>query len=109
LVKFFHEFGHSIYTTFDDPKLAQEAQEAWELWNFQIGKAQSMPPEILHRVRHLVARNERGASARALSLDRKLRENGIRIPLGKDEKQGVIEAALDTYRGAFLTDKEGFK
>lgn len=68
-----------------------------------------MPKEYLDRLRHLLARNERGASARALWMNRILKKNGIDLRVTPKEQISTLEKCLDTYRKSLKASSREFR
>lgn len=109
MIKLFHEYGHAIFTANDDPTLYQEARKLREESLFHIGGTTAMPMEYLDRLRHLLARNEKGASARALWMSRMLKKDGIDLGVTPKDQIIILERGLDTYRKSLKASKREFR
>ena len=109
LIIFLHEYGHTIFSANDDPELRSEAKKSWEESRFFTGQPTSLPPDKLKRTIELLARNERGASARALEFARILKQQGIDLKIDIPKQIKTVEDALDTYRAHYGSTKLGFK
>ncbi|MBM4401901.1 MAG: hypothetical protein FJ044_01515 [Candidatus Cloacimonetes bacterium] len=101
ILALFHEYGHQIVTTNSDKELACEAQALWEQSRFYAGGAAAMPKDVFVRTKRLLAMNERGASARALWLIRRLKQEGISLGMEIKQITGFLDDALQTYEKAY--------
>lgn len=90
IVVLFHEVGHILWEE-ENPDLAKEYMEIEEKWRYFRPREESL------RYRELMIASERGASARALWLMRKLKKEGIDLGLKTKEARDVINKWLKSY------------
>jgi hypothetical protein len=109
IVKLLHEFGHAIFSANDDPEMYEQAIKLWEESAGQLGGLKSLPPEVFSKTVELLARNERGASARGLELIRILKQKGLDLKIDIQQQIKIVENALETYRKGFGVTKAEFK
>lgn len=91
-----HEYGHSIIDA-NHPDFYKEVKSLWEQVKWTTGGTKALAPEIVTRTAELVARNERGASARAIQVIRILREQGLDIGIGIDKISNLVDSALASH------------